>query len=631
MTGRKKDKPEIRTAPPGSGRRKDIFIVLLFLSLVVVLYFNSLGNGFTNWDDGMIYANPAIRSLDWKSVLDLFTLKKASTYQPVRMLSYAIDYHFWKLNPLGYHLTSLFFYFLTCITVFFAGRLLVSRILDRPPDSVNRMALFAALLFAAHPVHVESVTWLAARKEVLQGFFFFLSFYLFMRFEEGQDGRTRWKLLGGVLLTFLLAVLSKPSAVVLPAIFLLYEVTLRGEAVKSFLKRHWPFLVVSITISLVFIFILMKVMADSEQIKPFYGGTLGTNFIVAFYVLLYNIKLLAFTTAYSPAYTLTASFSFASPWTLTAIGVVLLLFLVSIWARRRLNILFFSFFWFVITLLPFLNLIPISTLLADRYAFLASFGYCLLVGFLLDRLYGVRLRFASDGLFKGGALCLFFLLLSGYAYMTIEQNKVWKSSFTLWSDAIHKYPKANLANAKMGEVYLDAGKYETALPYLAKAVQIVPTDIISRNNLGVTYFKLGYPEKAVKEFLAILRIRPDEEMVKFKVAVLYGEQNEEEKAKEILEELIRKNPDEFVFHLQLGYLHEKMGRLQKALVEFERSARIDPEKASPYLRMGDLYLHRLKDPKRGIECYAEALRRMKPSDPRTEEIMRLIRDLKAHR
>ena len=82
MTGRKKDKPEIPVVLPGSGRGKDIFIVLLFLSLVAVLYFNSLGNGFTNWDDGMIYANPAIRSLDWKSVLDLLRSKRQPLTNP---------------------------------------------------------------------------------------------------------------------------------------------------------------------------------------------------------------------------------------------------------------------------------------------------------------------------------------------------------------------------------------------------------------------------------------------------------------------------------------------------------------------------------------------------------------------
>ena len=190
--------------------KKDSLILLLFLSVVAVLYFNSLGNDFTNWDDSMIYSNPVIRNLGWKNILEIFTLKKASTYQPIRTLSYAIDYHFWKLNPLGYRLTNLFFYLLTCITVFYTARRIIRGILDRSPASADRMALFASLLFAAHPVHVEAVTWLAARKEVLQGFFFFLSFSLFMKFDEGQDEGRRWMVLGGVLITFLLAVLSKP-------------------------------------------------------------------------------------------------------------------------------------------------------------------------------------------------------------------------------------------------------------------------------------------------------------------------------------------------------------------------------------------------------------------------------------
>ncbi len=628
---RKRNKSEVPVTVQGPGRGRDIFIVLVFFSLVAALYLNSLGNGFTNWDDGMIYENPAIRSLDWKGTLDLFTLKKASTYQPVRMLSYAIDYHFWKLNPLGYRLTSLFFYFLTCLTVFFSARLLFGRILDLPPASVNRMAFFTGVLFAVHPVHVESVTWLAARKEVLLGFFFFLSFCLFMRFEEGQKGTTRWKYLGGVLLTFLLAVLSKPSAVVLPAVFLLYEITRQEGAVTSFLKRRWPFLATSACISLVFILILLKVMAESEQIKAFYGGTIGRNLLLPFYLIPYNIKLLAFTTAYSPAYPVTASFSLASPWTIGAIGLTLLLFFVTIRERKKHRIFFFAFFWFVITLLPFLNLIPISTLLADRYVFLASFGYCLLAGFLLERLYQARVRFLSDSFIKGFSLLLFLFFVSGYAYLTVEQNRVWKNSFTLWSDAVRKYPEANLANAQLASVYFGEAKYDRALPYLTKAVQAAPADVISRNNLAVVHLKLGHPEEALKEFLVILRIRPDDPMVKFKVAVLYADQNEDRKARELLDELIRKNPGEFVFHLQSGYLYEKAGRFQEALDEFERSAMIDPRSPSPHLRMGDLYLNHRKDLKKAVQCYNEAARRLSPSDPRAEEVRKLIRELESRR
>jgi Tfp pilus assembly protein PilF len=611
--------------------KKNMWVLLLFLSVIAVLYFNSLGNDFTNWDDSMIYRNPVIRDLGWKNILEIFTLKKASTYQPIRTLSYAIDYHFWGLNPLGYHLTNLLLYLLTCITVFYTARLVIRGILDRSPVSAERIALFASLLFAAHPVHVEAVTWLAARKEVLQGFFFFLSFFLFMKSDEGQVEGRRWKFLGGVLITFLLAVLSKPSAVVLPAIFLLYEMTRHEGAARSFFRRNWAFLAVSIGFSLVFIVILLKVMTESEQVKALYGGTVGSNLIVACYLLLYNIKLLAFTTVYSAAYTITASFSLIHSRTVLVLGTTTFLFLISLCARKRWIILFFSFFWFVITVLPYLNLIPISTLLADRYAFLPSFSYCLLIGFLLARLYEIRVLSPYSTLCKGAALCLLVLLLSGYAYLTIQQNRVWKNSFKLWSDAVQKYPEAHLANNMMGVLYVDEGKYEKALPYFSKAVEVVPTDIISRNNLAITYVELGNLERALKEFLTILRIRPDDETVKFKVALLYSELNDYQRSREILEELIRRKPNEFFFHLQLGYLYWKMGLSQEALDELETSARINPGSASPYLRMGEIYSQGCRNPDKAIQSYHEATRRMEPSHPRLEETQRRIRELESRR
>jgi hypothetical protein len=141
------------------------------LMLIGLLYSNTLDHQFTNWDDGMIYGNPLIRNLNWEGVKKLFTPEKGNTYQPVRMLSYAIDYRLWKLNPMGYRITNILFYILTCIMVFFTLQRISSRLREaHPPDSHFRVGLFGSLLFAAHPVHVEAVTWLSARKEVLQGF-----------------------------------------------------------------------------------------------------------------------------------------------------------------------------------------------------------------------------------------------------------------------------------------------------------------------------------------------------------------------------------------------------------------------------------------------------------------------------
>jgi hypothetical protein len=236
---------------------KFFFSCFAIALLVGILYFNSLGNQFTNWDDGMIYQNFAIRDLSWKGIKRIFTYEKAYTYQPIRILSYAIDYKFWKLNPLGYRITSIIFYILTCIVVFQVLKALSLHLRSKaPPNSHARVATFGALLFAAHPVHVEAVTWLAARKEVLQGFFFFFAFYLYLRGRE-EEGRKRILLLTLVLFSFLLATLSKPSAIVFPAVLIIYEISLRKNPWIDFFKKHWLFFSFSVLISILFTFILL--------------------------------------------------------------------------------------------------------------------------------------------------------------------------------------------------------------------------------------------------------------------------------------------------------------------------------------------------------------------------------------
>ena len=134
----------------GKESNRSYIICFTIAMLVSLLYFNSLRNMFTNWDDGMIYDNPNIRNLGWEGVKKIFTLEKANNYQPIRMLSYAIDYHFWKLNPLGYHITNIFFYILTCIMVFFTLRLLSRHLREKADgDSHLRVAFldpFSSLL-----------------------------------------------------------------------------------------------------------------------------------------------------------------------------------------------------------------------------------------------------------------------------------------------------------------------------------------------------------------------------------------------------------------------------------------------------------------------------------------------------
>jgi protein O-mannosyl-transferase len=605
-----------------------VFIVCLtILVLVGILYFNSLGNQFTNWDDGMIYQNPSIRNLNWQGIKKIFTLEKGNTFQPIRMLSYAIDYHFWKLNPVGYHITNILFYVLTCIMVYFTLFHLSIQLRERgSPESHGRVALFGSLLFASHPVHVEAVTWLAARKEVLQGFFFFLAFYLYLKGREGA-GKKRIVYLGMVILSILLATLSKPSAVIFPGVIIIYEIARRREGFVNFLKSHLAFLVSSLVISTIFTFILMKVMFEAGGIKAYRGDSFLSNFLVSLYVFLQNIKLLIFTINYSAAYSFFVSMPVFCLKNVILILITFSVFVISVLSLRRTKVIFFSFFFFFITLLPYLNIIPISTLKADRYVFIASFSYALLLGVLFDRVYAYRWKRFSEGFFRLLSVVLFLFLLAGYSFMTIQQNTIWQNSYTLWSDAVEKHPESSAANALMGVVYMELGMDQDAVKYLEKAVQLLPYDYLSRNNLGIVYGRMDEPEKALKEFGTAIQLRPDDDTIKINLSVFYQRQKEYKKAEEVLKYLLSKSPKNANLYFRLGLVYKDAGQYEAAVYEFLKSVELAPDIINPYIELGNLYATGMKDLEKAKYYYTKGIEMAPKAKSRVEDLRWMVQDL----
>jgi tetratricopeptide (TPR) repeat protein len=604
---------------------------VLIVVLIGLLYLNTLGHQFTNWDDGMIYQNASIRNLGWEGIKKIFKLEKGQTYQPVRMLSYAIDYRFWKLNPMGYRITNILFYILTCMTVFFALRLLSTRLREEEqPDSHFRVGLFGALLFAAHPVHVEAVTWLAARKEVLQGFFFFLAFYLYLTGKE-KEGLQRAILFFLVLLSILLATLSKPSAIVFPAVLLVYEIALRRNQWIDFIKKHWIFFSLSAIISFLFGFVLIRVMLHAGGIKPYHAGTFFNNLLISFYVLLYDLKLLFFTMDYSAAYTISVPFPLLNLQTLLVVLAVFLLFGLSLWSLKKTRVVFFSVFFLLITLLPYLNILPISTILADRYVFIASFSTCFLLGIGFDRLYAIIHPRFSEGYFKLLSLVIFLFLLGVYSFMTIQQNRIWENSYTLWSDAVEKYPESNVANALMGVVYMDLGMDEKAAEYLEKAVQVLPIDYESRNNLGIVYQKLNQPERAFQELMIALSLKPEDEIMKINLSLYYQSQKEYGKSEAILRNLLSKNPKDVRVHYRLGILYKEMGDYEGAVAELKRAIELAPGLITLYEELGNIYVSRMKDIEKGKYYYQKGIEMVPKAKATVEDLKWMIQDLECHK
>jgi tetratricopeptide (TPR) repeat protein len=611
--------------------RRNWVVPAMIAFVVLMIYLNSFKNDFVNWDDpGLIIKNQKIRSLSLQNIVEIFTPKKSSTFQPIRVLSYAVDFRIWKFNPIGYHIANLLLYILTCITVFFAlDRLSTDLRKGVSESSHRRAALFGSLLFAAHPVHVEAVTWLSARKEVLHGFFFFVAFYLYLKGRE--EGQKKVLFLGLTVLSILLSILSKPSAVVFPAVLLIYEIALTKGRWTDFLKRYWLFLLLSICISLIFVIILFEVMLGAGGIKPYRGGTFFNNLLFSFYVFLYNIKLLIFTINYSAAYTIRVVYSVFSLRTLLILSITFLLFGLSIWSLKKMKVIFFSFFFFFVTLLPYLNIVPISTPLADRYLFIPSFSFCFLLGIGFDKLYRIIHKRFSEGFFKLLSVGIFLFLLGGYCFMTFQQNKIWKNSYTLWSDAVRKYPESNEANALMGVVYMDLGMDEKATEYLEKAVHILPIDYESRNNLGIVYGRLNRPEKALNELLIALRLKPENDITQVNLSVFYQRQKEYKKSEEILKHLISRNPKNAELYFRLGLLYKEMGLPRAAISELIRAMELAPEIINPYEELGNIYVSKLGDIEKGTYYYKKGIESAPKAKLKVQELRWMIQDLECYK
>jgi tetratricopeptide (TPR) repeat protein len=368
-------------------------------------------------------------------------------------------------------------------------------------------------------------------------------------------------------------------------------------------------------------------MLDAGGVKPYRGGSFFNNFLFSFYIFLYNIKLLIFTINYSAAYTIPISNPILGFRTFIFVRITLLLFGLSLWSLKRTKIIFFSFLFFFVTLLPYLNIIPISTLLADRYVFIASFSYCFLLGIVFDRLYAYTNKRFSGGFFKLLAIVLLLFILTVYSLMTIRQNKIWENSYTLWTDAVEKYPDSNTANALMGVVYMDLGMDEKASEYLEKAIQILPYDYQSRNNLGIVYGRVEQPEKALNELMTAIRLKPDDDKIKINLSVFYQRQKDYKKAEEVLKYLLSKSPQNANLHFRLGLVYKNAGQYEAAVSEFLKSMEIAPHIINPYEELGNIYASKLKDLGKAKYYYTQGIQAVPKAKSKVEDLRWMIQDL----
>jgi len=463
-----------------------IYIALGFILLISLLaYIPVLKNSLLDWDDnGYIKNNPLIHNINLKNI---FSSNVLSNYHPVTILILAIEYHFFGLNATGYHAVNLFIHLLNIILVFQA----ISLFSNKP-----LVALVTAFLFGVHPLHVESVAWVAELKDLLYALFFFASYIFYLKYVN--ESKKRYYIIA--LLFFLVSLLSKAMAASLPVILLLTDYVKGRKFNNKILLEKIPFFFLAIVLGIV-----------AMQAQKASGATDMAVFSVpqrlvfacySFVSYLVNFILPINLSAFypypvKPGEEIPFQYYFYLP-------IVMGLITGVIYSIRHTKKLFFGFGFFAITIFLVLQLIPVgSAVMADRYSYIPSFGIFYLFGEGIGYLWEKNLRYLSIIILSG--VVIFFSM------KTYSRCSIWENDFVLWNDVIKQYQNIPVAYNNRGHIYMNEKNYDKALSDFDKAIKLKPESetFLYYYNRGSVLMAKNLFAEAIIDFNMAVKIKPD--------------------------------------------------------------------------------------------------------------------------
>ncbi|MBI2428015.1 MAG: hypothetical protein HYV29_04340 [Ignavibacteriales bacterium] len=399
---------------------RTILPILFLLLFTGASYEFTFQNGWTSWDDDVyVTDNPYIRNFSPENVTAVWTKQFNGSYLPLTMMSYMLDYSIAEFDPFVYHLTNVLFHLANTVLVYlFIGFL----------TKGNYFAAFTtAMIFGIHPMHVESVAWISARKDVLSGFFFLLSLIAYLKYvqEAKQQG------LIFSFLFFVLALFSKVIVFTLPAILLLID-RYHGRAWhKSLFMEKIPF----VFAGLVFALIGLLSQHTAEAIR---STSIEQFILMPHYSLYFYLEKFILPINLSSLYPYPKMKDGFFP--LIVYGAVPVVYSVGYvaWKKRREKDLMFGLLFFLVLILPVLQHIRFSNIIAaDRFTYLSYIGLSFPIGMWLNTLYARSKRQRRRAILAIGVIIITVLYLT-----SMERVKVWKDSRTLWNDVFKKYPDA---------------------------------------------------------------------------------------------------------------------------------------------------------------------------------------------
>ena len=582
----------------------------ILVSLVSFLaYLNTLHHQFVFDDFRVITNNPYIK--DWKYFpalfnSDYFKISGELSYRPLVTLSYFTDYAIWGLHSFGFHLTNLILHTLNTFIVY----LLLFKITRR-----FNLTVISCLFFSVHPILTETVNSVGFREDLLCATFFLLALFFYVKLYTSKYKNTCYII---SLFAYFIALFSKEMAISLPLIIFVLDWFLlqsrvrishphpnpppsRGRepgnlaihAHQDDVEHFWggqkslknvpyvgaenlqPLPVKTRILRYYLGFILMSIgymllrlvfFKSTIEHVAYPGNSLITNFLTMTKVIASYIKLWFFPTVLNPDYHVTFE---TTPIKLTfLISLALLVCITFLAARlyRQQKEITFSILWIFITLTPVMNLIPIGNIMAERYLYLPSFGFCLFAGILILKIHA-RIPKAYHPFVNACFTAIFILSLAH----TIRHNRIWFDKQTLWYYTVLNTSCSFNAHNNLGKEYYEKGLLDKAIEEytiaLSKASEVRYAYPIAHYNLGIAYDEKGMYDASIQAYRNALRIEPKNSDTHNNLAITLFKDGQVDMAIEEFRAAITQDPDNPAYHDNLAKLYYKINMPGEAKIE----------------------------------------------------------------
>lgn len=556
-------------------RIKPLLIYILLITMTVAAYSNVMGFDFVNIDDPVYVAeNLHIQSgFTSDSLCWAFSDVYAGFWHPLTLLSLMLDYCLFGLNAGGYHLTNLILHMISSLLLFW----LFKRMTDALWSS-----FFIAAFFALHPLHVESVVWIAERKDVLSAFFWMLTLCFYVHYAE-KPGLVRYFL---VLLSFACGLMSKSMVLTLPVILILLDFWPLGRLnhqsrTKTLgfiplwqLKEKAPLFILSAIFSAATLHAQLPVKHIPLDLRL---ANAPISFVAYLSQIFWPLDLAVF-------YPFPAQFP---AW--KVLGSIILILIITFFvlrAAKRFPCLFVGWFWYAVTILPVLGIIQIGEFaMADRFTYLPSIGLSIMIawgGTLMIKTPAMRRRI----LFPAGAV-----FLVSMSFLTFQQSGHWRDSVSLFEHALKVTRNNDLALNNLGKALIEKGRSEEAVDLFNKIISRQKNDPVAYYNRGNAYYHGGHYQMSVDDYSRAIRLYPNYINALNNRGGSYTKLGQYQMAIDDYKRIILLKPDYVAAYYNIGNIYALQGRQGAAIEKYSKAIRMNPGHVSALKNRGFAYLN----------------------------------------